>query len=410
MNLDYLARWAKVKGISLLGTGDFTHPEWFFLLKERLEQADNGLYQLKDSGQVENEYLSTIPFSQREVFFICSSEISFIYSKKGQVRKVHLLVLAPDLDSVQKLNQRLSGLGNLRADGRPILGLDAKDFLKIVLDVCPNCLVIPAHIWTPWFSLFGANSGFDSVEECFEDLTPYIFVLETGLSSDPAMNWRLSSLDRYTLVSNSDAHSPSKIGREANVFNTELNYQSIVAAIKEGDPEKFLYTIEFFPEEGKYHFDGHRNCHVVFSPKQTIENNYLCPKCGQKLTVGVMHRVELLADREEGKKPPGKIPFKSLIPLNEIIAEATGKASESKTVWDQYFRLIKNFDNEHKILTEVPLEEIEKISGSKISLGVENMRKGGVKIIPGHDGVYGKISLFESKEKPESEEQQLKLF
>ena len=408
MNLDVLARWAKIKGIKVLGTGDFTHPEWLFLIKERLTEAGNGFYQLKDLRKINNEYLSDISFSLDDVFFILSSEISFIYSKKDKVRKIHLIIIAPDLKYVEKLTKKLSGIGNLNADGRPIIGMDAKDFLKMSLEECPDCLVIPAHVWTPWFSLFGANSGFDSVEECFEELTPYIYALETGLSSDPAMNWRLSSLDRYTLVSNSDAHSPSKIGREANVFDTDLSYNGIIEAIKEGNPSKFLYTIEFFPEEGKYHYDGHRNCGVVFSPKQTIENNYICPKCGQRLTVGVMHRVELLSDRNEGEKPPGKIPFKNLIPLNEIIGEALGKTAESKIVWDNYFKLINNFGNEHTILTETPLDEIEKIVGSKIALGIERMRKGEVKITPGYDGVYGKISIFERE--TEAEQKQLKLF
>jgi uncharacterized protein (TIGR00375 family) len=408
MTLDILARWAKVKGIKVLGTGDFTHPEWLFLIKERLTEAGNGFYQLKDLRKINNEYLSNIPFSLDDVFFILSSEISFIYSKKDKVRKIHLIILMPDLKSVERLNKRLSGIANLSADGRPIIGMDAKDFLKMAIQECPECMVIPAHVWTPWFSLFGANSGFDSVEECFEELTPYIYALETGLSSDPAMNWRLSSLDKYTLVSNSDAHSPSKIGREANVFDTDLSYEGISEAIKEGDPSRFLYTIEFFPEEGKYHYDGHRNCGIVFSPKQTIENNYICPKCRQKLTIGVMHRVELLSDRAEGEKPPGKIPFKNLIPLNEIIGEALGKSSESKVVWDHYFKLINSFGDEHKILTEIPLDEIEKLAGSKIASGVERMRKGIVKINPGYDGVYGKISIFEGES--EAEQKQLKLF
>jgi uncharacterized protein (TIGR00375 family) len=409
MTLDFLARWAKIKGIKVLGTGDFTHPEWLFLIKERLIEAGNSLYQLKDLRKINNDYLSNISLSLDDVFFILSTEVSFIYSKKERVRKIHLIVLAPNLKYVEKLNKRLAGIGNLNADGRPIIGMDAKDFLKMILGECPECLVIPAHVWTPWFSLFGANSGFDSVEECFEDLTPYIFALETGLSSDPAMNWRLSSLDRYTLVSNSDAHSPSKIGREANAFDTDLSYNGIVEAIKEGDSSKFLYTIEFFPEEGKYHYDGHRNCGIIFSPKQTIENNYICPKCRERLTVGVMHRVELLSDRNEGEKPPKKIPFKNLIPLNEIIGEALGKNAESKIVWDNYFKLINKFGNEHAILTEIPLEEIEKIIGSKITLGIRKMRKGQVKIIPGYDGVYGKISLFEEESDLE-QQKQLKLF
>jgi uncharacterized protein (TIGR00375 family) len=271
-------------------------------------------------------------------------------------------------------------------------------------------VVIPAHIWTPWFSLFGANSGFDSIEECFEEMTPFIFALETGLSSDPAMNWRLSFLDNFTLVSNSDAHSPSKIGREANVFDTELTYDSMVDAIKRKDPEKFLYTVEFFPEEGKYHYDGHRKCNVIFSPQETIQHKYICPQCGRKLTVGVMHRVESLADRENGIFPQGRIPFKNLIPLNEIIAQALEKTSECKSVWDLYFKFIQEFGDEHSILTEIPIQELSRLNPERVSLALERMRKGQVQIIPGHDGEFGKINLFGQDEAESEGQGQLKLF
>jgi len=333
MILDTLAFWAKIKGIQLLATGDFTHPEWLFLIREKLEPTGNGLFKLKNIITPENEHLRSFSPSADDVSFILSTEISFIYSKKEKVRKIHILLLAPDFESVDKLNRKLSGLGNLRSDGRPILGMDAKNFVKIVADLCPNCVVIPSHIWTPWFSLFGANSGFDSIEECFEEMTPFIFALETGLSSDPPMNWRLSCLDQYALVSNSDAHSPSRIGREANVFNTDFSYTGIVEAIKRQDPEKFLYTIEFFPEEGKYHFDGHRKCGVVFSRRETLQHRNICPECGKKLTVGVMHRVEELADRDQGDAHPPKIPYKNLIPLNEIIAQAVLRPKKSALVW-----------------------------------------------------------------------------
>lgn len=410
MTLDTLAYWAKVKGIALLATADFTHPEWLFLIKEKLEPKGNGFFCLKNPLPQSNEYLKNISFSPDDVSFILSTEISFIYSKKEKVRKIHLNLLAPDFESVDKLNNKLSGLGNLRSDGRPILGMDTKHFIKIVADLCPDCVVIPAHIWTPWFSLFGSNSGFNSIEECFEEMTPFIFALETGLSSDPAMNWRLSCLDKYALVSNSDAHSPSKIGREANVFNTDFSYNGLVEALKRKDPEKFLYTIEFYPEEGKYHYDGHRKCGVVFSPKETIQHKSICPQCGRKLTVGVMHRVEELADCEEGRSPPHKIPFKNLIPLNEIIAGAVEKTSESKSVWDIYFRLIHEFKNEQTILTEVPISELSQFNPERISLGVERMRKGEVTIVPGHDGCYGKINLFEKETPGEETEGQLTLF
>lgn len=410
MVLDTLACWAKIKGISLLATGDFTHPEWLFLLKEKLESTGNGFFRLKNLLPQDNEYLRNFSFSPDDVSFILSTEISFIYSKKDRVRKIHLLLLAPDFDSVDKINNKLSGLGNLRSDGRPILGMDAKNFVKIVADLCPNCVVIPCHIWTPWFSLFGANSGFDSIEECFEETTPFIFALETGLSSDPAMNWRLSALDKYVLVSNSDAHSPSKIGRESNVFNTEFSYQGLVEALKSKDSEKFLYTIEFYPEEGKYHYDGHRKCGIIFSPEETIQHKYVCPQCGKKLTVGVMHRVVELADREAGSSSPAKIPFKNLIPLNEIIAGAVQKSADCKSVWDIYFNLIREFHNEHRILTEVPVSELNRFNPERLGLGVERMRKGELKIVPGHDGCFGKINLFEKEADAGEEEGQLKLF
>lgn len=408
--LDTLAYWAKIKGISLLATGDFTHPEWLFLAKEKLEPEGNGFFRLKNILQPENGYLQSIDISPQDVSFILTAEISFIYSKKGKVRKIHLLTLAPDFESVDKINSKLSCIGNLRSDGRPILGMDAKDFVKIVANTCPRCVVIPAHIWTPWFSLFGANSGFDTIEECFEEMTPFIFALETGLSSDPSMNWRLSALDKYALVSNSDAHSPSKIGREANVFDTEFSYDSMVDALKTKDLSKLLYTIEFFPQEGKYHFDGHRKCNVIFSPQETIQHKYICPRCGGKLTVGVMHRVESLSDREKGDLPHTRTPFKHLIPLNEIVAQALDKTSECKSVWDLYFRFLHEFQNEHKILTEVSIQQLSRLSPERVSVAVDRMRKGQVKIIPGHDGRFGKINLFDEDKTEEEAQGQLKLF
>jgi uncharacterized protein (TIGR00375 family) len=410
MTLDTLAFWAKIKGIQLLASADFTHPEWLFLMKEKLEPAGNGFFKLKDILPPENQHLQSISLSTEDISFILSTEISFIYSKKGKVRKIHLMILAPDFESVDTIRNKLSGIGNLRSDGRPILGMDAKEFVKMVAKHCPQCVVIPAHIWTPWFSLFGANSGFDLIEECFEEMTPFIFALETGLSSDPGMNRLLSALDKYTLVSNSDALSPSRIMREANVFNAEFSFAGMVNALKSKDPDKFLYTIEFFPEEGKYHYDGHRKCGVIFSPQETRHHNYLCPQCGKKLTPGVMHRVTELADREPGRPTPSGIPYKNLIPFNEVIAQAVERSADCKSVWDIYFRFIHEFENEHKILTEIPVEELACFAPERISQAVDRMRKGRVKIVPGHDGVFGRIHLFDEEDGDEACQEQLTLF
>jgi uncharacterized protein (TIGR00375 family) len=280
----------------------------------------------------------------------------------------------------------------------------------MVAEAAPRAVVIPSHIWTPWFSLFGANSGFDAIEECFEEMTPSIFALETGLSSDPPMNWRLSALDRFALVSNSDAHSPSKIGREANAFDTDFSFRGLIDALRTNDPAEFLYTVEFFPEEGKYHYDGHRKCGVVSSPRESLKTGDLCPKCGKKLTIGVLHRVEELADREIGEGRPGRIPYKSLIPLNEVIAEAVGKTSESQGVWELYFRFIREFGDEHAILTEVPVAELARVSPENVAEAVDRMRKGQVTIEPGHDGEYGTIRLFGAGAQPEASASQLSLF
>ena len=384
MDLDSLDNWAKIKGIKVLGSGDFTHPKWFESIKEKLEPAEAGLLKLHNSDSPTR--------------FILTSEISCIYSKGGKVRKVHIVVFAPSISAVEKINDKLNQIGNLKADGRPILGLDAKELAKIVLDADKDCMVVPAHAWTPWFSVFGSKSGFDSLEECFEEYTKYIYAIETGLSSDPAMNWRLSQLDKITLISNSDAHSAPKIGREANVFDTELSYQGIADAIKTKDKNKFLYTIEFFPEEGKYHYDGHRLCNLSFSPSQSKKYNNICPKCGKPLVIGVLNRVEELADRPEGFVPENAIPFKNLIPLNEIIAESIGVSTASKEVIKYYNNLIKNVGSEFKILLESSREEIERESLPEIAEGIIRVRDGKVFIDPGYDGVYGKIKIFSNEE------------
>lgn len=411
MVIDSLARWAGVKGLSLVATGDFTHPEWLFLMKEKLEPAGNGFLRLKNGAPApESSPLHGLPFSPADISFVLSTELSFIYSKGGKVRKIHVMLLAPDLESVERINGRLQAVGNLASDGRPILGMDVRLFCRMVAETCPRCVVIPSHIWTPWFSLFGANSGFDSIEECFEDMTPFIFALETGLSSDPAMNRRLSALDRYALVSNSDAHSPSKLGREANLFDTEFSYRGLVDALRTNDPAKFLSTVEFFPEEGKYHFDGHRKCGIVCSPRESLKTNDLCPKCGKRLTIGVLHRVEELADRPAGAEAPGPVPFRNLIPLNEIIAEAIGKTPECQTVWDLYFKFIREFGNEFRILTEVPAADLARLMPENVGEGVDRMRQGRVKIAPGHDGEYGTIRLFGDEASAGACDTQLSLF
>jgi uncharacterized protein (TIGR00375 family) len=393
MSLESLWKWAQLKGIAVIGTGDFTHPKWFQEMKEKLEAIDNNIFKLKHKYQSND-----IPISCRaEVYFMLTAEISCIYSKNGKVRKIHSLIFVPDLATAARMNAVLSKIGNLSSDGRPILGLDAKELLKIVLDISDDSLLIPAHAWTPHFSVFGANSGFDSLEECFEELTPHIFAIETGLSSDPLMNWRLSSLDRITLISNSDAHSPAKIGREANIFDTEISYKAMMNAIKTRDG--FEETIEFFPEEGKYHYDGHRTCGISLSPKETVKHNYLCPVCGKRVTVGVMHRVEKLADRENGFRPSGAPPFYSLVPLPEIIAEAIKVGVNSKAVNNEYLHIIEKLGNEFKILMDIPLNDIERASSPIIREAISRMRSGNVHISPGFDGEYGKIKIIEEVER-----------
>ena len=387
MVLENLDKWAKIKGITVLGTGDFTHPEWFRNLKGKLEPAETGLFKLKDSDSLTR--------------FILTTEISCVYSKLGRVRKIHILIFAPDFETVEKINTQLGWIGNLKADGRPTLGLDAKELLKIVLEISEDCLIVPCHVWTPWYSLFGSRSGFDSIEECFEDYTKYIYAVETGLSSDPAMNWRLSALDNITLISNSDAHSPQKIGREANVFDTELNYFSIIETIKKKNPKKFLYTIEFYPQEGKYHYDGHRNCGISCSPQESKKYNNICPVCGKPLTIGVLSRVEELADRPDGFKPQGAIPFRSLIPLKEIIAEILGFGSETKEVDTEYQNLIRRFGSEFNVLLNVSRQDLEVVTLPEIAEGIIRAREGKVYIEPGYDGVFGKIRIFSKGEKKE---------
>ncbi len=402
LNPESLWKWAQLKGISVIGTGDFTHPKWFKELQEKLESCGNGLYRLKKGFRKQDD----VPEACRaDVFFFLSVEISCIYKKNGRVRKVHSLVFVPDFSDAVKISRELSRIGNLNADGRPILGLDAKELLRIVLGNSPDGMFVPAHAWTPHFSVFGANSGFDSLEECFEELTPHIYAIETGLSSDPAMNRQLSSLDRLTLISNSDAHSPAKIGREANIFDADISYWSIADAIK--TRRGFSGTIEFFPEEGKYHYDGHRLCGVSLSPEETLKHNYLCPVCGKKVTIGVMHRVEELADRKHGFKLKGAPPFHSLIPLPEIISEVLKTGVGSKKVNGEYLRLLGELGNEFAILMDVPLREIEKAGTPELRKAVSRVRSGNVYIAPGFDGEFGKVKIFEEVRKRELKGQEL---
>lgn len=385
MNLESLDKWAKIKGIKVMATGDFTHPAWFAEIKEKLEPAEPGLYKLKNSDSGTR--------------FLLSVEISSIYSQGGRTRRIHNLIYAPSIEIAEKINIALSWQGNIKSDGRPILGISSIDLAKLVFSISDEAIIIPAHAWTPWFSIFGSMSGFDTIEECFGEYANKIFAIETGLSSDPEMNWRLSKLDNISLISNSDSHSAEKIGREANVFNTELSFNGIFDAIKSRDPKKFLYTIEFFPEEGKYHYDGHRACGVVMAPEETKKNNKICPKCGKSLTVGVMYRVDELADRPNGFDPKNRVPFKKTVPLIEVISEAMGFSVISKKTKAEYERLINILGTELNILIDVPIEEIKNKGSVELAEAIDKMRKGNIRIEPGYDGEYGKVSIFSAEEK-----------
>ena len=389
LSLETIYQWAMIKGIDVVGTGDFTHPVWLATLKEKLQPAGNGFYQLK--APPITSALPNIRPTQKPIYFCLSTEISTIYSYKGKVRKSHHLVYAPDFATVDQLNARLSKIGNLAADGRPILGLSARDLLAIVHTTSPNCHFIPAHIWTPWFSIFGSKSGYDDIQETFRDMTPHIFALETGLSSDPAMNWRVSALDQYTMVSNSDAHSPQKLGREATRFDTVLSYEAIFKAMR--TREGFAGTLEHFPEEGKYHIDGHRACNVALYPQETRRHQSICPVCKKPLTVGVLHRVEALADRD---KPDltNKPPVDYIVPLPEIIAEIVGQNVNTKRVNAMFTSIINQFGNEFTFLHHTPLADIAQRLPAPYAIAIEALRTGNVKKEPGYDGIYGTMRLL----------------
>ncbi len=380
MDADTIALWAQRKGINLMGTGDFTHPAYLKELKQKLEPAADGLFTLRGSGS--------------GVHFMLTTEISNIYAFKGKTRRIHSVITAPSFAAVDAITTVLLRFGRLDYDGRPIFGFSAQDLVKLVMDASDQCMVIPAHAWTPWYSVFGSKSGFDSLDECFEDQARHIHAIETGLSSDPPMNWRVEALDRITLVSNSDAHSPEKIGREANVFDCAMEYGEIVSALKTKDKKRFLFTLEFFPEEGKYHFDGHRTCKVSFSPEQTRRHNGVCPVCGKPLTIGVLNRVDSLATRRDGVVPRNAIPFRHLLPLKEIIAGVLGTGANTVRVNRLYTEVVIDKGiPELDIIHDLPASELKRLLPEQVLAGVLQVRKGTVEVTPGYDGEYGKVSL-----------------
>lgn len=403
MDLEHLSEWSKKKGIHLVATGDYTHPLWFSELKQKLEEDAPGIYRLKKSGPGRESDLHTR--------FVLSTEISKIYSQGGAVRRIHNIVLAPSLEAVEKLNKKLTTVGNLYADGRPTLGMTSRDFLKLIKDIDPNFQLIPAHAWTPWFSVFGSKSGFDTLDECFGDQREHIFAVETGLSSDPAMNWRLSALDEVGIVSFSDAHSPGNLMREATVFeardNRQLTFDLLIQMMREASPafratralpaSRLDYTIEFFPEEGKYHYDGLRSENLRWTPAETKKHGGKSPQTGRPVTVGVLSRVDTLADRPEGYKPESAPPFKRLVQLMQIIAEAVGSLETSPKVRAEYERLVKEAGSELAVLVDLSIEDIQKLGGERLAEGVKRVREGTIHIEPGYDGEYGVVKVFAEK-------------
>ena len=419
MTLPELDRWADDKGILVMGTGDFTHPAWAADIKSQLEPAEPGLFKLKAQHK-----LKTIKNTFAQTRFLLSSEISLVYTRDGRGRRVHVLVYLPDIKSAEALSARLDKIGNIKSDGRPIIGLDTRELMKIVLDINPQAMVIPAHAWTPWFGILGSKSGFHSFEECFGDYTKYIHALETGLSSDPVMNWRVSALDRFALISNSDSHSLQRIGREANLFDTELSYNGIFNALKHNDPKEFLATIEYFPEEGMYHFDGHRDCGISYNPAETRKHRGICSSCGKPVTVGVLNRLEKLADRTEaeldvhevklgevtGKGMKGRVPFVNLVTLDSIIGEALDIGNKSKGVKREYDAMINMFGSELDLLMNIPFADIKAQIAPQIAEAVRRMRERELSITPGYDGTYGVVKIFNPNEKKKIKNSQTSLF
>ncbi|MCX6785042.1 MAG: endonuclease Q family protein [Candidatus Komeilibacteria bacterium] len=392
ITLESIAKTCEQKGIDLVATGDFTHPTWFSEIKSKLMEVAPGVYQLKDKSSPTK--------------FLLATELSCIYSQGGKTRRLHICVWAPSISVVEKFNAVLGKVGKLQSDGRPILGMSAKRLLEISLSVDENILNIPAHIWTPWFAMFGSKSGFDSIEECYEELSPNIYAVETGLSSDPAMNWRVKNLDKVTLVSNSDAHSVNNIGREANIFDLiEVSYPQIFSLLKNHETKKFIKTLEFFPEEGMYHFDGHRSCGVSLKPAQSKKYKNICPKCGKPLVIGVLNRVEELASRPENFLDPARVPYQSVIPLKEILANFFATGDESKRVNEEYTRLISQGKSEFNILLKLAKKELEAFMPEQLAEGIIRVREGRVELIPGFDGQYGKVKIFAEEEKIKSRKQ-----
>ena len=391
---------AQLKGLDLLGSGDFTHAVWLAELREKLVETGDGAYTLRP--ELAASLAPQVPAScRRPVRFLLSGEISCIYKRHGATRKVHVLILMPDFAAVERLNARLARLGNIHSDGRPILGLDARDLLELCLEVEPGVIFIPAHIWTPWFSLFGSKSGFDRIEDCFGDLTGHVEALETGLSSDPAMNWRWSALDRFTLVSNSDAHSPANLAREANLLNCAPNYEALAAALADHEGEGFGGTLEFFPDEGKYHLDGHRKCGQRLTPEQTRSHGGRCPVCGGAITVGVLNRVEELADRPLGQGPALRRPFESLVPLGEVLGEVMQRGPATKGVRQALGELRAKLGPELYILRQAPLEDLKRVGGPLLAEAIDRMRAGRVWLEGGYDGEFGVVRLFDPAERRE---------
>jgi len=394
LDLERMWAWACRKGISLIGTGDFTHPGWRNELRKKLEPVGNGFYRLKELPGLGAEEL--VPSScAGDIRFILQVEISSIYKRDGRVRKIHNLVFVPDLDAADRLSAALGRVGNLGSDGRPILGLDSRDLLDMALDASPGAVLIPAHIWTPWFSLLGSRSGFDSIKACFGDLAGHVFALETGLSSDPPMNWSVSALDARSLVSSSDAHSPSKIGREATLFSSDVDsYEALFEALRTADPQRCRGTVEFFPEEGKYHFDGHRACGVRMLPEETTAAGGLCPGCGKPVTVGVAHRVELLADRANGIEAPRARPYHRLVSLAQVVGEIEGVGAGSKRVARICEKLLAELGPELRILLRVTRDELAAIGGELLAEGLGRVRRGELEISAGYDGRFGVVRIF----------------
>ena len=394
-DIEHLSWWALRKGLRVLGTGDFTHPAWAAELRETLVEAEPGLFRIRPD--LEQRLFRDTPAScAGTVRFMLSVEISTIYRRDDRTRKVHHLLYAPSFEAADRITAALARIGNLASDGRPILGLDSRDLLDITLSAGPGCFLVPAHVWTPWFAVLGSKSGFDAVRDCYADLADHIFAVETGLSSDPPMNWACSSLDGYRLVSNSDAHSPPMLGREATVLDTELDYFSIAAALRTGDG--LAGTVEFFPEEGKYHLDGHRKCGVRVEPEQTRSLDTICPQCGKPLTVGVLHRVAELADRPPGYRPPGAAGFTNLIQLPYIMGELLATGPKSKKVTGEVGRLVAALGPELGILRDVPVDDVRRVGGSLLGEAIARLRRGEVIRDAGYDGEYGTIRLFQPDE------------